>query len=153
MKRYHRRPKIFMRHNKYLEDLGLKREQFAFNSYPLHRTLKHLMERRVYGMDSRETYNLDITFMEWLYTRLSMYKKKAGQVIDLSFTKFEYGGKEYTLEELIDKILRLCKFYFKNSIHVEKSNIEKIGECEKLADEAMQKATRIFALILPALWW
>ena len=159
--KHRRKLSIFMRHNKYLQNIGIPKHEIGLNNYTMREHLKllHIRERYLYGMDSRETYDLSRTYMEWLYTRLSMYKYQAGKYIDLSYHKFKYEGTEYTFEELIDKILDLCKVYFEhiryNSVEILNSSWKPdiSSQKEEAGYKAMQEAAQIFALILPALWW
>lgn len=72
------------------------------------RNEKWAKEREEYGFDSRETWNLDRTFIEWIYTRVSMYKEHASKIVDLNFHKILYGDSEITQMEAIDKILELA---------------------------------------------
>ena len=64
-------------------------------------------QRRIYGFDSRETWNLDYTFFCWLYERLAMFKEV--NCIDLNFHEFNINGKTLTQGECIDKMLENCK--------------------------------------------
>ena len=57
--------------NKYLDDLGIKRERYGSN-FIKDNKLQRFIERRKYGFDYRETVNMDLIFAEWLYSRLTM---------------------------------------------------------------------------------
>ena len=64
--------------NRYLEKLGIKRNEHSTNfcndeNDP--RQNRWAKQRRNYGFDDRETWNLDHIYIEWLYSHLMMYKK------------------------------------------------------------------------------
>ena len=58
-------------------------------------------QRKKYGFDSRQIWNLDTTMVELLYERLKMYKKTVGG----------YFGKKH--DETTSKLLKLCVEYLK----------------------------------------
>lgn len=127
---------------KYLDDLGLKPEDYGTNCVPDddERAEDWLEEREMYGFDSRETWCLEYTFFEWIYTRLMMYKECCSGVIDLSFHKIQYKDKEITQLEAINLILDFAK--------------EAIISRD---DEVMYKNGReicdIWKEVLPCMWW
>lgn len=100
-------------------------------------------QKRIYGFDDSETWDLNSTFYAWLYERLRMYVDIGGEIIDLDFHKFEWHEREYTQLELINEILDRIRFYFSeeyNDFDIEDiTYIREVGE--------------IWALILPAMWW
>ena len=99
-------------------------------------------ERRKYGFDSRETWNLNSVFYIWLYEHLMMYKEKASKIVDLEFYKFEYKGETLTQIECIDRMIEGCKLYIQDSETEDKEVQEKI-----------KSVAEIWALVLPAMWW
>lgn len=98
---------------KYLEDIGIKyydtpqglcekpheKKDKNYNRKKWHE------ERLIYGFDERETWCLYHTVNLFLYERLMYFKEIGGQTIDLSYHKIEYQDVEYTLSELIDKMI------------------------------------------------
>lgn len=100
-----------MRRNKYLEDLGLKPNEYStnFTNKIDKRQRRWKNQRRKYGFDEREVWNLDKTFTEWLYSHLMMYKEKASQIIDLNYYKISWQNKEITLESAINILLDVSK--------------------------------------------
>ena len=104
MKKYQR--------NKNKDDLGLDIKNYGTNFIDESkddRREKWKEQREEYGFDERELWNLDMTFVQWLYSHLMMYKEKASQIIDLSYHKVEWENKEITLEDAIDKIINIAK--------------------------------------------
>jgi len=128
-----------MKH-KYLEEIGFD---------PLYETKhdklnkKWAKERKKYGFDSRETWNMDITFLAWLYEHLRMYQDV--NIVDLTFNKFDYNGEIINLEDAINKILENIKLVFKD----ETSYF--IGD-EKIIT-AENEIMDLFHMIWKYLWW
>ena len=56
---------------------------------------------------SKECWNLDYAFYEWLNEHLKVYKKEASKIVDLEYHKFEYNGREWTQIEIIDHLIFL----------------------------------------------
>ena len=86
---------------------------------------------------------MDRTFAEWLYSHLMMFKESASGHVNLSFNTLEFEGTAYTLAEAIDKAIEWSLFYLKND------------DPDKGEDaiETLQRATRLWAEILPFAWW
>ena len=99
-------------------------------------------ERRKYGFDSRETWNLNSVFYIWLYEHLMMYKEKASKIVDLEYYKFEYKGETLTQIECIDRMIEGCKLYIQNDEPYDKEIQEKI-----------KSVVEIWAMVLPYMWW
>ena len=136
-----------MVYNKYLEDLGLKQTEYATNftgdDDPREEDWKK--ERETYGFDQRETWNLDHQFVEWLYSHLKMYDEV--NCVDTSYHKFQIGEKELTQQECMDYILAACETYL-----IKSKDALPFDEEQKYVEE-MQEAIKIWAVILPAMWW
>ena len=128
---------------KYLDDLGLKRTQYGTNfvSDDDERAGEWKKERKKYGFDSRETWCLDRIFIEWIYTRVRMYKKRA-KIVDLSYHKIPYKGEEITQKKAINKILSLAK---------------EALLADFTDDEVFYKNSReicdLWKEVLPHMWW
>ena len=132
--------------NKYLDDLGLDKKKYGKNFIDESkddRREKWKEQREEYGFDERELWNLDMTFVQWLYSHLMMYKEKASQIIDLSYHKVEWENKEITLEDAIDKIINIAK---------EVLIAENYDERE-VKYNTFCKYMELYAKILPCLWY
>lgn len=68
-----------------------------------------MKEREEYGFDTRETWNLDRMFVEWIYTRFKFFRDVNG--MNMEFHKFNFRGKEITQGEAIDIICAECASY------------------------------------------
>lgn len=130
-----------MQRCKYLDDLGLKIEEYGTNFMPDDdpRSYKWAKERQEYGFDVRETWNLYNTFVEWIYTRVLMYKEC--NCVDTSFHKVSYKDSYITQEEAMDMILSLSK-----QILLDMDNDElKLNNLREICD--------LWKEILPLMWW
>ena len=126
---------------KYLDDIGMTSRPDRWNAYD-HRQSIWAEQRKIYGFDDRETWSLDLSFYLWLYERLKRFKEIAGVIIDLTEYKFEYNDKTYNQFQLIDMILERLEFFFKEDYGAEGEKYNYVHEIEK-----------IWAIILPVMWW
>lgn len=126
---------------KYLDDLGLKITEYGTNFMPDEdpREESWEKEREEYGFDNRETWNLDRIFIEWIYTRVMMYKEYS--IVDTSFYKIQHNGETITHGEAMDKILDLAK-----QILLDTDNYE-------LWYENSREICDLWKEILPLMWW
>ena len=134
-----------MKRNKYLDELGIPRNKQGINFAPDKgdkRAKRWKKERKKYGFDRRETWNLDGLMAQWIYTHLKLYKKCASGTIDLEHYKFEYDGTTYTESEAIDYITEQLGSYIKAD-----------GWVDKETQKEVSKAFALLGEILPALWW
>ena len=138
-----------MQKNKYLDDLGLKPNEYGTNFIgdDDKRSSGWAEEKELYGFDSRETWCLSHIFVEWLYSHCMMYKERASEMIDLTWHKLEYNGKEYSQLEAIDYIIKCTKAYL-TEIDEESWTDKEIKLLEKVQD-----ATRLWAVLFPFMWW
>lgn len=131
--------------NKYIQDLGIPKEKMTSN-YNVgfdSRESKWKEDRDIYGFDERETWSLDLSFVEWLYSHLMMYVERC--CVDLEFLEFDFEGKKYTQKEIINYILLCCKEYLLD-------DSDDIQEVNRVTHN-MQKAIILFSIIFPAMWW
>lgn len=136
-----------MQRCKYLDDLGFELEKYGtnFTKKDDRRIDKWEEQRKQYGFDERETWNLDRIFIEWIYTRFMMYKEVCS--IDLDYHNICYKGKNLTQEEAIDEVLSLSKKILQSEYPIWDKNMSEMvlkntGEiCEILKE------------LLPYMWW
>ena len=136
-----------MQQNKYLDKLRIPIEEYGVNFTDQNdkRKEKWKKQRKKYGFDERETWSLDQTFVEWIYSHLMMYLEIGGKIINLEYHKFEFKDREYTQREAIEYICKACEnFLLDKSFDYEK---------ERQITEDMKDAIRLFAEIFPAMWW
>lgn len=163
--------------HKYLNKLGIKSTEICiFNTEKDKHNKRWKIERKKYGFDTRETYSMDYTSATWLYEHLKVYKKV--NICDLSYHKFnipvlhdipesEIDKKdvnyryttevieERTQDEAIALIIDYLEQYLLKDKHYGKGNydFEKFSKIEKRAYEALKCAFKIYAEIIPAMWW
>lgn len=99
-------------------------------------------EKKLY----KETWSLDTVITDYLLTHLVAYKKYAGEVVDLTYHKFNYQGKEYTQLELIDMMIDLCRKMQVTKWTDEWKTFEEYQKCYPQLFE-------ILTLVFPAMWW
>ena len=137
-------------HCRYLDELEIPLEQQNTNYCNKNdeRWEKWKKQRKEYGFDERETWNLDHMFVEWIYTRFKMYKEIGGEMVDLTYHHFTYEDKEITQEEAIDIIIKACEKFLIGYDHGVKVETEEIYYT-KLPPEIY----KLLGEIMPAMWW
>lgn len=70
---------------------------------------QRIKKKNAKGNIHRDCWNLDFSFLDWLEKHLKVYKKDASEIVDLSSPKIEYKDKDYTQEEIINRMLFLLK--------------------------------------------
>lgn len=139
-------------------------------------------EKSVHNFDCRETFGMDYTSATWLYEHLQAYKEWAGKVVNLNFhtfsipilydipnNKLEYIKKEdgtrtdivkvymydvyekHTQLEAINRILSYLEYYFNKDKIM--NYMEDEIKREQKQFEYLQGAFRIYAEIIPSMWW
>lgn len=126
---------------KYLDDIGVKDHPDTWCEDSDERQERWKKQREMYGFDDRETWNLDFVFYLWLYERLKMFLDVT--IIDLDFPRFEYNGKEYTQRQMIDMMIERLEFYFCKEYN--DWNTEHVDYVLEIG--------KIWATVLPAMWW
>lgn len=162
----------------YLNKLGIKSDDpCIFNTGNRQYSQKRYKKERLkHGFDSRELWSMEYTSACWLYEHIKLYKKIAGKIVDLNFHTFEipvfYEIPEDELEynninlpkkclqlqietrtqlEAINLIIQYLEFYLKDDDTEE--DLDKINKNEQMSYEYLQGAFRIYAVILPSMWW
>lgn len=134
-----------MQRNKYLDELGIPINEYGVNFLGEEdsRMAMWKKQKEEYGFDSRECWNLDNIFVQWLYSHLMMYKEEASRIVDLTFHKVKFDGKEYTQIEAINFIIEKCEAYLKD---------DRVFIPEEIYD-GLEDACRLWGKILPMMWW
>lgn len=128
--------------NKYLEDLGLKKEDYGLNwlSKEDDRLKDFNDEKEMYGFCSAETWNMNRIFCEWLYSHCKMYLEITDGKVDLEFHSVEIDGEGVTQLECIKRIIKLTGEALTDSD----------GEA---ATMKLREAILIWAEVFPLMWW
>ena len=131
--------------HQYLEDvMPLKKCGVNFMDNKDDRYPVWMLQRKLYGFDVRETWNLDVIFCEWLYEHVMAYKEVT--IVNMDNPTFEIGPKKYTMREAIDELLRCLKYLIKHEYAYDKSVLEKYNK-------RFRRAMKIWMEICPAMWW
>lgn len=132
----------YFQKNKYLEELGLKEEDYGLNwlSKDDDRLKDFNDEKEMYGFCSAETWNMGRIFCEWLYSHCKMYLEKAEGIVDMEFHCIEIGDEELTQLQCIQRILKLTGEALTESDG---------GEITK----NLREAILIWAEVFPLMWW
>ena len=72
-----------------------------------------------------------------------MYRDVGGKVVDLTFHKFEWKGKEYTQIEMIEKLIEELRWAL----------TEEDAWKDMEGYERLMEIGKMWAIILPAMWW
>lgn len=143
-----------MQRNKYLDDLGIDIKDYGtnfINNFFDKRQMRWWNQRKKYGFDARETYNLDYIFVQWLYSHLMMYKEKAGEVVDLECGKLTWHDKEITQLEAIDILIDVSKdFLLADDKYI--NDVISFEEKEEIYTRFYEAMT-LWGMILPCMWW
>ena len=141
------RRKGFDRHQ-YLEDLGYKLEacgtNFTDNRDPRRRYFKEFKD--LYGVDPRETWDLDITHFQWLYERVMAYKDQSEDINNLNYHKITIRGKTYTQLAAMNMLLRNLRYI------LTKDWIWNIKKNKRYKDKA-KLVMEIWGELYPCMWW
>lgn len=107
---------MLMRRNKYLDELGIPRGIYGGN-FVHEKKLMRLRQRVRYGFDYCDIFNMDVSFAEWLYSHMRMYKDCS--VHDDRANSVSFEGKEYTIEEAVDWIIEKTGIFLRHSYYID----------------------------------
>lgn len=134
--------------NIYLEKLGKKTKDYGTNFCDKKdkRWKKWKKQRKKYGFDEREIWNMDVIFVEWIYSHFSMYLQIAAvdlKVNTVSYTDDNGKTKEITQKKAITIILKECRKYLRADFldNKEKSEIFRSNIMQLLGE------------LMPLMWW
>ena len=129
----------------YMDLLGIDIGKYATNfcDNTDRRYKSWMKERKKYGFDNRETWDLDMSFVFWLYEHLKMYVDVT--IIDLEFNKFEIYECTWTQKQAIEKIIEILE----EIILYDGFSMDK----EEDLREKFKYAMGLWAEIWPSMWW
>ena len=119
----------------YLNEIGCEHKLYFNND----ERKKFEKERKEYGLASCDTWNLDITFLEFIYISFKMYNEY--NCIDTHFNHFYIDGEEWDMQKGIDYIIdetERCLISYRNDFSDTKIS-------EKIYDVLKQ--------LMPLMWW
>lgn len=100
-------------YSKYLIDLGLEDwveedNHELLKQEKVNKLLEYNVHKEQYGIDPRDTYNVEQSIYEYIYCILMEYRKQA-TIINLHFHTVEYNGITWYQDEIIDRVLNALK--------------------------------------------
>lgn len=104
--------------------------------------LRHWKQRRLYGFDDRETWDLDKTFYNWLYERLMMFRDAAKADME-KIRLYTYKENEYTTAQLMDFLLICLRVAITKDYDL----------CSPEEREQIDEIPKVWAIIIREMWW
>ena len=104
------------------------------------------VHKEQYGIDPRDTYNVEQSIYEYIYCILMEYRKQA-TIINLHFHTVEYNGITWYKDEIIDRVLNALKQWllFRNEDYP-----FYLGT--PIEDE-LKDSLHLFIEIMECMWW
>ena len=107
---------LMYRKNRYLAELGIPRKIYC-GDFVREKKFYRGLQRYRYGFDYRDIFNMDVSFAEWLYSHMRMYKDNSVHDDTTNSIVFEEG--EYTIEEAVDWIIEKTGAFLKYSYYID----------------------------------
>lgn len=126
-----------MQRNRYLEEIGLKRNFYGNNFLLKDKySFKYFLERRHYGFDFIDILNFDFTVYQWIYSHLTVFIEYCNDsypegihcALDLSCHSVEFEGRTYTIREAVAEGFAHVYDVDKNGINEEVCKMKKESE-------------------------
>lgn len=106
-------------------------------------TRKKLSNRRKKQI-SKDCWDMDYAFYNWMLEHLKVYLKDASPVVDLTYNKEEYNGVEYTQEEAVKRMIKLCE-----NLTNDRTSYIFSEDCQRDAEELID----LWKIWHRAMWW
>lgn len=138
-------------YSKYLIDLGLK-DWIKKDNHDLlkrgkvNKLLEYNVHKEQYGIDPRDTYDVEQSIYEYIYCILMEYRKQA-TIINLHFHTVEYNGITWYQDEIIDRVLNALKQWllFRNEDYPFYLGIA--------IENELKDSLHLFIEIMECMWW
>ena len=138
-------------YSKYLIDLGLKDwveedNQDLLKQEKVNTLLEYQAHKEHYGIDPRDTYDVEQSIYEYIYCILMEYRKQA-TIINLHFHTVEYNGITWYQDEIIDRVLNALKQWllFRNEDYPLYLGIA--------IENELKDSLHLFIEIMECMWW
>ena len=135
----------------YLTNLGLrdfieKDNQDLINQGKLNRVMQHRVYKDQYGIDLRDTYDVEQSIYEYIYCILMEYKNQA-TIINFHYHTVEYKGVVWYQDEVIDRVLNAIKQWllFRNEDYPFYLGIP--------IENELKDSLHLFIEIMECMWW
>lgn len=107
---------LLYRKNRYLDELGIPRALYRGN-FIREKKFYRWIQRYHYGFDYRDIFNMDVSFAEWLYSHMRMYKENS--VHDDTMHSIVFEENEYTIKEAVDWIIEKTGEFLRYSYYID----------------------------------
>lgn len=138
-------------YSKYLIDLGLKDwieedNHDLLKQEKVNKLLEYNVHKEQYGIDPRDTYDVEQSIYEYIYCILMEYRKQA-TIINLHFHTVEYNGITWYQDEIIDRVLNALKQWllFRNEDYSFYLGIA--------IENELKDSLHLFIEIIECMWW
>ena len=138
-------------YSRYLINLGLKDwieedNHDLLKQEKVNKLLEYNVHKEQYGIDPRDTYDVEQSIYEYIYCILMEYKTQA-TVINLHFHTVKYKGVAWYQDEAIDRVLNAIKQWLRFK---EESYSCDLGE---VLYSELKDSLHLFIEILFYMWW
>lgn len=100
-------------------------------------------EEDYHDFDKRDTYNMMITLVAWLYECLRYFEEEASKKVNFDFHKCNIDGEELTQMQCIHRMVDDCTVFLK---------CDEYEDYDKM-DAAMRDLFKVFSEVFWAMWW
>ena len=114
------------------------------------RNLKHLYQRHTRGWSDDECWDMEHHLVKWINEHFKVYLKQAGDIVDLTYHRFEYGGREWTQLELMERVIDVTDILLDEDKYIASLGIE---DEEEIMIQAKDELYGILKVIHFQLWW
>lgn len=137
--------------NKYLKELGYKKDSSPFKKYDKRYSLD-----KKYGVVDAQTWELDDTIVLELYTYLRYFQECCTKGIPGPFideSKEDHGASDF--DNMVQEVIEGLKAYIQADERWDSSRQtwEEYREQQDQLNEQFQKAWKLFGENLPCFWW
>lgn len=138
-------------YSRYLINLGLH-DWIEENNHELvkqgeeNKLFEYSVHKIQYGIDPRDTYDVEQSIYEYIYCILMEYKKQA-TIINLHYHTVEYKGVAWYQDEVINRVLNAMKQWLRFE---EESYPYYLGEA---VYSELKDSLHLFIEVLFYMWW
>lgn len=93
--------------------------------------------------DKRDTYNMMITLIAWIYECLRYFEEEASKKVNFDFHKFDIDGEELTQMQCIHRMVDDCMIFLQGDEFVEYEYMN------AAKDDLFKVLSKVFWLM----WW
>lgn len=129
---------------RYFDEKNIKKPFWITDTKKDDKRLKrHLRTKKEVGVDPREAWNMDYSFVTWLFNTLNLLVDEGGKMVDFTFYKITICGKTKNELEWINIMIKLCEDYLRNAdTDIDDRNHYRV-----------KAITKIFHHTINYLWW